>query len=73
MDFAELESDVKIVQPCSQGLSSSRFFEDCDAEYIGETTWRLGTRVNEHQKSVQALDFKSAISEHVKGTGHSLD
>ena len=31
---------------------------------------KLGTRLNEHRKSVQACDLKSAVSEHAKDTDH---
>ena len=40
--------------------------KNCDAEYIGETARKLGTRLNEHRKSVQTCDLKSAVSEHAK-------
>ena len=42
---------------------------DADAEYTGETARKLGTRLNEHRKSVQACDLKSAVSEHAKDAG----
>ena len=41
-------------------------YEDCDADYIGETARKLSTRLNERRKSVQACDLKSAVSEHAK-------
>ena len=46
---------------------------DCDAEYTGETARKLGTRLNEHRKSVQACDLKSTVSKHTKDSGHSID
>ena len=46
---------------------------DCDADYIDETARKLGTRLNEHRKSVQACDLKSAVSEYAKDAGHSID
>ena len=36
-------------------------------------TRALDTRLNEHRKSVQACDLKSAVSEHAKFTGHSIN
>ena len=47
--------------------------QDFDAEYIGETARRLGTMLTEHSKTVQASNFKSAISVQVKSTGYSTD
>ena len=47
--------------------------QDCDAEYVRETTRRLGTRPNEHRKSVQASDFKWAFFKQLKSTGQSND
>ena len=53
-------------------------YKECDAEYIGETARKLGTRtklndLNEQRKSVHACDLKSALSEHAKDAGHSID
>ena len=42
---------------------------ECDAEYTSETAKKLGTRLNEHRKSVQACDLKSAESELAKDAG----
>ena len=38
-----------------------------------KTARKLGTRQNENRKSVQACDLKSAVSEHAKDAGHSID
>ena len=42
---------------------------DCDAENTSETARKLGTRLNERRKSVQACDLKSVMSEHAKDAG----
>ena len=47
--------------------------KDCDADYIGEKARKLGTRLNEHPKSVRACDLKSAVSEQAKNADHSID
>ena len=44
-----------------------------DAEHIGETARRQGIMLTEHRKTVQASNFKSAISEQVKSTRHSTN
>ena len=44
-----------------------------DAEYIGDTARRLGTMLTEHSKTVQASNFKSAISMQGKSAGYSTD
>ena len=44
-----------------------------NAEFIGETARKLGTRLNEHRKSVKACDLKSVVSEHTKDTDHTID
>ena len=46
--------------------------KNCDANYIGETAKKQGTRLNEHRKSVQACDLKSVVSKHAKYTDHSI-
>lgn len=33
---------------------------------------KLGIRLNEHRKTMQACDLKSAMSEHARDTGHSM-
>ena len=38
-----------------------------------KTARKLGPRQNENQKSVQACDLKSAVSESAKDAGHSID
>ncbi|XP_067656407.1 uncharacterized protein [Haliotis asinina] len=38
---------------------------DCGDTYIGETLRPLNTRLKEHQASVNKLDLKSAVSEHI--------
>ena len=38
-----------------------------------KTARKLGTRLNEYRKSVQACYLKSAVSENAKDTGHSID
>ena len=47
--------------------------KDCEAEYIGETARRLGTRLKEHRKSVTEVDLKSAVSEHSRDAQHHID
>ena len=38
-----------------------------------KTARKLGTRLNENRKSVQACYIKSTVSENAKDTGHSID
>ena len=45
-------------------------WENCDGKYVGETSRSLGTRIKEHKRSRGSL---TAVGEHIKDTGHSLD
>ena len=54
-------------------MSNTRIVSNCEAEYIDETARKLGTRLNEHMKSVQACDLKSAVSKYAKDASHSID
>ena len=48
--------------------------KDCDADYIGETSKRLDTRLCEHYNSVAiATDGKSALLDHTKAMSHVMD
>ena len=42
----------------------------CGDRYIGETGRSLGERTEEHEKSVDKRDSKSALSQHQETTGH---
>ena len=44
----------------------------CQSIYIGETERSLGERFIEHQKSVDANNCKSALSQHQVKTGHVI-
>ena len=47
---------------------------DCGSIYIGETSRPFDIRLKEHKTSVQKMDMKSALSEHiVKNPNHSID
>ena len=65
-----MASRIADVEKC--GVIYNIRCKDCDADRIGETARNLGTRLNEHRKSVQAYDLKSAVSEHAKDTDHSI-
>ena len=43
---------------------------NCDANYIGETSCSLGLRLKEHQKTHTSLI--TAVGEHCKETGHKI-
>ena len=43
-----------------------------DADYISETARKLGTRLNEHRKSVQAFDLKSEVCDLNRDQGYNL-
>ncbi|XP_046561315.1 uncharacterized protein LOC124270314 [Haliotis rubra] len=46
---------------------------NCGDPYIGETLRPLNTRLKEHQASVNKLDLKSAVSEHInKNQDHAI-
>ncbi|XP_064610736.1 uncharacterized protein LOC135474961 [Liolophura sinensis] len=46
----------------------------CNNSYIGETGRPLQTRIKEHQSSVQKLDSKSAISDHIhENPSHNIN
>ena len=42
----------------------------CGEAYIGETGRSLSERVEEHQKSIEKCDSKSALSQHQESSGH---
>ena len=47
---------------------------DCDASYVGETKRALKTRVSEHCKAVEKMDFLgSALAEHAWKHDHHID
>ena len=58
------KDEITVEEKC--GVIYNIKCKDCDTDYIGETARKLGTRLNEHRKSVQACDLKSAVSEHTK-------
>ena len=42
----------------------------CGESYVGETGRSLGERAEEHQKSIEKGDSKSALSQHQEHSGH---
>ncbi|KAI8500198.1 hypothetical protein Bbelb_217640 [Branchiostoma belcheri] len=44
----------------------------CGEVYVGETERSLGERTDEHQKSVDRQDGKSALSQHELKAGHRV-
>ncbi|KAI8515712.1 hypothetical protein Bbelb_065250 [Branchiostoma belcheri] len=46
--------------------------EQCGEVYVGETERSLGERTDEHQKSVDRQDGKSALSQHELKAGHGV-
>ena len=45
----------------------------CGEQYVGETGRSLGERCDEHDKSVEKGDSKSALSQHQERTGHKVN
>ena len=47
---------------------------DCDASYVGETKRALKTRVSEHRRAVEKMDFLgSTLAEHAWKHDHHID
>ena len=47
---------------------------DCDASYVGETKRALKTRVSEHRRAVEKMDFLgSALAQHAWEHDHHID
>ena len=45
---------------------------ECGEVYIGETERSLGERAEEHETSLRLRDMKSALSQHLEKTGHTV-
>ena len=47
---------------------------DCDASYVGETKRALQTRVSEHRRAIENMDFSgSALAQHAWEHDHHID
>ncbi len=47
--------------------------EECSTYYVGETSKRLMTRMQEHKSAVRRHDTNSHIWAHMSETGHVVD
>ena len=46
---------------------------DCNASYVGQTSWRLNVRSNEHAKKYNDKDQNSELVTHTKDNNHTID
>ena len=49
-------------------------YEDCPAQYVGQTGRHLRERIKEHQRATEkSYHLESGVAEHVKDTNHQID